>query len=123
MKFFSNNTNKGTIRINGKTYVGNNISMVGNKVYIDGKLQGNGDFSEEKEIKIEVLCDIDRIESEESVNVYGNVHGNVFAKGSVNCDNVTGNVEAKGSVNCDNVGGNVKANGSVNCDVIKGRVL
>jgi len=94
----------GTIVINGQTFTGNNVDIVGGRVIIDGVEQMSGQ-SGILEIRV----------------TEGTIH-NLKADGSVNCLNVTGNVSAGGSVNCNDVGGNVAAGGSVNCDDVSGKV-
>lgn len=42
MNFFGFKSNN-TVSINGKTYVGNNVTMRGNKVYVDGVEQHKDD--------------------------------------------------------------------------------
>lgn len=96
--------NMGTITINGKTFTGNNVDVVGGRVIIDGVEQMSGQSGV---LEVRVL--------------EGTIH-NLKADGSVSCNNVTGNVAAGGSVNCDDVGGNVAAGGSVNCDNVGGKV-
>lgn len=103
--------NVGNITINGKTYVGSNISVVNDRVIIDGKPvedPGKGIVS----IKIE--GDLSSLHSDLAVTVNGNVQGNVDAGNSVTCGNVQGSVKAGNSVNCGDVGGSAKAGNSVN---------
>lgn len=93
------------IVVNGKTLTcsGSNISIVNNKIFVDGK-QISGDVTEN--------CD---------VHIYGDVE-NIECEGSVSCNNVNGNIKAGGSVNCDDVGGSINCGGSCNCDEVKGNV-
>lgn len=93
------------ITINGKTIEvsGSNISVINNKIFVDGK-----------EISDEVSKNAD-------IYIYGDV-GSIETDKSVNCDNVKGHINAGGSVNCDDVGGNIECGGSVNCDSIAGDV-
>lgn len=102
--------NVGNITINGKTYVGNNISVVNDRVIIDGKPvedPGKGIVS----IKIE--GDLASLHSDLAVTVNGNVQGDVEAGNSVTCGNVKGNVKAGNSVNCGDISGTAKAGNSV----------
>lgn len=103
-----------SVTINGQTYVaGRDITVNGNKVYIDGKPVDDGkEFS--GILKVEVTGDLASLSSDVAVEVSGNVHGNVTAGNSVNCGDVGGNVKAGNSVNCDDVGGDVSAGNSVN---------
>lgn len=89
-----------TIKINGVTYSGNNIEVIGTSVSIDGK-PVDGTFKSPLEVRV----------------VEGVLH-ELKADGSVICGHVTGNVTAGGSVNCDDIDGNVTAGGSVNADEI-----
>lgn len=91
--------------INGKTINcrGKDISIIGNKVFVDGKEISN---------KATKNCD---------VHIYGDV-GNIKCEGSVSCNEVLGDIDAGGSVNCDDVGGNINCGGSCNCDNVDGSV-
>lgn len=91
--------------INGKEIKcnGNNISVINNNVYVDGKI-----------ISEEAVKNSD-------IYVYGNVE-NIKCEGSVQCNDVSGDIRAGGSVNCDDVGGNIACGGSVNCDEVKGNI-
>lgn len=94
------------IVINGKEIKcnGNNISIIDNKVFVDGKI-----------ISEEAIKDSD-------IHIYGDVE-NIECQGSVECNNVNGYIKAGGSVNCDDVGGNINCGGSVNCDTVKGNII
>lgn len=90
-----------TIRINGISIVaGRNISVVNNRVFIDGK-----DVTPDaKDIRIEVAGDVEKLEADacNSITVTGNV-GNVSTQ--------SGNVDVGGSV-----GGSVQTmSGDVDC--------
>lgn len=115
MNIFGRNSQ---ITINGKTYTGNNISINNNQVYIDGKLQDEVD--DDRKIELTILSNVDKIISEESIYIKGNVSGNVEAKVNVNCDDVDGNVNAGVNVNCDDITGNATAGVTINCDDIGG---
>lgn len=93
------------IVVNGKTIEcnGNSISIIDNKIFVDGK-----------EVSTEAVKDC-------NVYIYGDVQ-NIKCEGSVNCNNVQGDIQAGGSVNCDDVGGNINCGGSCNCDLITGNV-
>lgn len=103
--------------INGKTYVGNNIVINSNEVIVDGVRQ---DGFEDKKLEVTILCNVEKITSNESIYIKGNVYGDIEAKSSVNCDNVIGNINAGSSINCDDIHGNAFAGTSINCDDIKG---
>lgn len=106
------------ITINGVSYTGDNVSIVGNSVVIDGVTQSNtkGPF----EVRV-IEGVLNSLNADGSV-VCGAVAGSVTAGGSVTCDDVKGDVYAGVSLNCDDVGGNVKAGGSVNCDNVGGNI-
>lgn len=116
LNLFGRNSN---VQINGKTYIGNNITMKNGVVIVDGVEQG--DFSDEKKIEIKVLSNVESIESKESITIRGNLTAkNVVAGTSLNCDNIQGDVRAGTSVNCDDITGNASAGTTINCDDIKG---
>lgn len=48
------------VTINGKTYKGNNVSMINNKVFIDGK-EVTGDDSDSKVINIKIEGNIETL--------------------------------------------------------------
>jgi cytoskeletal protein CcmA (bactofilin family) len=99
------------ININGKTYYGKNITITNDKVIIDGVVKD--DVSSAKTISINGERFCGNLEIHGSVNVFGDVEGNVQSGGSVTCDDVKGSVMAGGSVDCDDVGGSISAGGSV----------
>lgn len=116
LRFFGKNSN---ININGKAFIGNNVSIINNQVYIDGVLQG--DVDDTKKVEITVLSNVDRIESDESINIKGKLNAKeVVAGTNVNCDNIVGNVSAGTNVNCDDIKGDVSAGTSINCDKVTG---
>lgn len=94
------------IVINGKEIQcnGKNVSIINNKIYVDGKV-----------ITEDII-------SNTEIYIYGNIE-NLECEGSVHCDDVHGNIKAGGSVNCDNVGGDINCGGSVNCDKVKGSIV
>ena len=69
-----------TVIVNGKTYKGNNLSIIDGKVFVDGEEQ-SGEDTKHFEIKI--------IGKVENVNV---AHGNLSIEGDV-----TGKVDCDGS--------------------------
>lgn len=110
-----------TIIINGQRIQtsGNNISVIGDSVFVDGqKVQGELSGI----VEVQFVGDVASVQSDSSVTVKGNVQGSVRANGSVTCGNVGTSVDAGGSINCDDVKGNVSAGGSVNCDEVHGSV-
>jgi hypothetical protein len=101
------------VTINGKTYKGNNVSMINNKVFIDGK-EVTGDDSDSKVInikiegnietlsidscdKLDVIGDCGVVNSKNgNISISGNVNGDVTNKnGNISCGNVSGDVDNK----------------------------
>ena len=131
MSWFKNNTTtsvsmfgSSTVRINGKTYKGNNITVKNDVVYIDGKKVDDKNNTS-KTITIEVVGDVKEIKTGSGdVNVHGNsgpvktgsgdvdIHGEV--SGSVTT--MSGDVEITGDVN-DNV---TTMSGDIRCKSISG---
>ncbi|EWH19965.1 hypothetical protein [Bacillus haynesii] len=105
--FISSN---GKVTINGVTYEGNNITITDNKVQIDGRTVECGVTGD---VKVKIEGSPVKVYSDASVEVRGDVLGDVDSGGSVNCGNVKGNVDAGGSIRCGTVGGSVDAGGSV----------
>lgn len=106
---YSNNT----VIINGKSISveGSNISVVNDKVYVDGKLIEEGLSGI---VTIEFKGDLATLDSNGSIAVNGNVEGDVDAGGSVTISgDVEGDVDSGGSVTCGSIKGNVDAGGSV----------
>lgn len=103
MKFTMKN---GTFNVNGKTFSGNNVSIVNGKVIIDGKEQA--DFPDQP-IKVDIHGDVDKIETE---------------SGDVNCHGVAGRIATQsGDIECDNIQGNVSTmSGDVTAECIEGNV-
>jgi hypothetical protein len=73
-------------------------------------------------VKIELHGNPCSITSDESVDVHGNVLGNVDAGGSVKCQSVGGEVDAGGSITCGDVQGDADAGGSIACGNVGGDV-
>jgi hypothetical protein len=103
------------IIINGVSYSGNSVTILNNKVIIDGKSVESND----KIINIEVNGNIDSLDVDncESIKVKGDVgkvkstNGNVKIEGSVNGDVSTTN----GNISCFDVKGSVSTkNGNIN---------
>ena len=115
MNFFKKNSSiaSNTVVINGKpiSVAGNNISVINDKVYVDGKLVEEGLVGH---VTVEFKGDLANLEVGGAVNVIGNVQGYIDAGGSVSISgNVSGNVDAAGSVTCSDIKGDVDAGGSV----------
>lgn len=116
MKIFGRNSG---VSINGKSYVGNNITITNNQVIIDGVIQ-DGELNNKGKINVVINCNVDKIVSDESINIVGNVSGNIEAKVNVSCFGVNGDVNAGVNVNCDDIKGDAKAGVTINCDDIRG---
>ena len=115
--------NMGTMTINGRTFTGSNIYMNNGRILVDGLDVTDETGVDMKSIlEIKVTGDVENVTSDKSINVVGNVKGDIDAEGSVNCNAVGGSIRAGGSVSCDDVNGNVEAGGSVNCDDVGGSV-
>jgi hypothetical protein len=122
LKAVTGGDNVGTISIGGRSFQGNDLDIVGGRIYVDGKDVTDDANYQGGDVKVEITGDVGSVKSDRSVSVRGSIHGDVEAGGSVNCSAVSGKVEAGGSVNCNSVGGNVKAGGSVNCGDVQGDV-
>ncbi|AYC51937.1 hypothetical protein [Bacillus licheniformis] len=103
-------SSNGKVTVNGVTYEGNNITITNNEVLIDGKAV---ESSVSGVVKVKIEGTPAKVYSDASVEVKGDVLGDVDSGGSVNCGNIKGNVDAGGSVRCGTVGGSVDAGGSV----------
>lgn len=106
------NKNKSTVTINGKTIrvQGNNITMIGDKVYVDGKEITS---TENQTVNIIVEGNANKVECDGYVEVRGDVNGNIRCGGSITCGNVGGSVVCGGSARCGDIKGDVNAGGSV----------
>ena|SRR6185312_6668682 len=100
------------VNINGKSISvkGNGISIINDKVYVNGKLIEEGLSGN---IEITFTGDLASLNVDGSATVNGSIHGDVDAGGSVNCGDVGKSVDAGGSVNCGAVSGDIDAGGSV----------
>lgn len=110
------------IIINGKSYIGNSITISKNKVIVDGV----NVTPDSKQIYINVENDIKELSVDycEKINVAGNVHDLKTTSGDVECGEVTGNIQTtSGDVECGNVGGNIQTtSGDVKCETVQGSV-
>ena len=103
------------VTVNGKTIRvrGNNISIINDKIYVDGKLLDEDMDAKNITVIVEGSCGNLKVEGD--VEIKGDC-GNVDCSGSCHIEgNVTGDVDASGSVTCGDVGGNIDASGSVRC--------
>ena len=91
----------GTVSINGKTYTGNNVTITGDSVYIDGKLHDDSN-DDSKTINVVVNGDLDSIEVEtcNRITVNGDSKFINSKNGNIHASNVFGNIETKnGNIN------------------------
>lgn len=98
--------NENVITINGKTIKvkGNNVSVVNNKVIVDGKVVEEG---LDGIVKIEWTGDLAKLNCN-TAEIHGNVHGDVDCN-TLYCGDIQGDVDSN-TVHCGNIGGNVEAN-------------
>jgi hypothetical protein len=101
------------LSLNGRTFTGGNISIIGGQVWIDGK-RVDGDLDlRGGTLDVRVLeGSIESLKADGNVSC-GAVSGSVSAGGNATCDSVGGSVNAGGNVRCDKVGGSVRAGGNV----------
>ena len=101
----------GTIRINGNNFSGDSICITNGNVVVNGKTV----MSEIKvsTLHIKVEGDIKSLKCDGSVEVNGNVLGNVDCGGSFTGNDVGGDVDCGGSFTGGNVSGDIDAGGSV----------
>ncbi len=122
----------GWAEINGRRYTfrpGASIRIANGRVYVDGKRlgaddEGDSEIGSSKQVSISLNGEIGCLSVDGDLVVEnGDIHGDVEAKGSIQCDDIYGSVQAGGSVECDDVEGDVTAGGSVNCDDVGGNVV
>ena len=107
-----------TIKINGKVYSGNNITIQNGKVIIDGKTTE----SNEKIINIIVEGNIETLKVDFCETIKANdVKTLITTSGDVTCNNVNSVETTSGDIECNDVNGNVTStSGDINCKSIKG---
>ena len=110
------------IIINGKSYVGNSISISKNQIIVNGTKI----VEDSKIINISIEGNVDslNVDSCEKVVVHGFVHSVSTMSGDVECLDVKKDVKTmSGSVECGNVSGDVStASGDVKAKTIGGSV-
>lgn len=93
----------------------------GNGVFVDGQRVDVDGFAEAKTVVIN--GDVGSLTTTQTVNVNGNVTGDVKADGSITIvEKVEGNVTCGGSCNCGEVGRDVNCGGSCHCGDVHGDV-
>lgn len=120
----------GTVIINGKTIQVdgdcNNVSVVNNKVYVNGKLIQDCDEIKEKNIKITIEGNVGSLETGSAdVTINGDCGDVKAGSGDINVKgNVSGGISTgSGDIECGNVGGSVKTgSGDVKCKSVENGV-
>jgi len=112
------------IEINGRVYQGNNLSMIGGKILIDGV--DVTDENDSKEINVTIYGNLENLEvgHANKIEVVGNVHKVHSSSGKIEVKGVSGNVSTlSGSISSADIVGNVDTvSGSVKCGNIEGSV-
>ena len=115
-----------TVTINGKTYRGNSVQVIGNKVIIDG-VEAT-EHKDEKKINIHVDGNIEElsVDHAQKIMVHGDVKHLQTSSGDVDVDgNVGGGIQASsGDVEVSgDVGGSIQtSSGDVKCGTVGGDV-
>lgn len=106
-----------TIRINTKSYSGNNVVIRNSKVWIDGKLQEEDSDNKNITIVIEGSLDSLSVDVCDSVEVKGSCKEVRTQSGDVTCGNVTGSIQTmSGDVMADDIAGSVTTmTGDIKC--------
>ena len=104
------------IKVNGKSYTGNNVSIINNEVFIDGKKAEQSEDT--KVINITVDANIEKLDVDycDKLEINGDCRNVISKNGNLEIKgNVTGDVTNKnGNVICREVGGDVATkNGNV----------
>ena len=102
-----------TVIVNGKKYTlpGGSVSVIGNKVYCNGKLVEDCSEIKEKNITIVVNGNVDKVSTDTSnITINGNVNNVETDTGDIKITgDVSGNVSSDtGDIRCGNIGGNAK---------------
>lgn len=107
-----------TVHINGMTFSGSNLSIVGGKIFVDGK-EVEVKETKTKEIRVTVEGNIETLEVESgSVEIVGNVGNIEITSGNLK---VTGDINGNAEITSGNikVQGKIGGNASVSCGNIK----
>lgn len=101
-----------TININGRSYSGNNVSVVNGRVFVDGKDVTDQPGAESKVINIAINGKVDslHVDACEKVAVIGTVGDLQTKSGDINIEgDVAGNVTTQsGDVDCYDIHGDVQ---------------
>lgn len=101
-----------TVIVNGKKYTvpNGNVSVIGNKIYVNNKLITDESSCTSKEIKIVINGNVEggiKVDSG-NVTVFGDCKDINTMSGDVECKNVNGNIKTQsGDVKCGNVSGDI----------------
>ena len=111
-----------SIIINGKSYIGSQVSVNGNKITING----TNVTHDTKIVNISIEGDVDYVTADycEKIIVKGNVKTVCTTSGDIECHDVAGDVKlTSGDVQCGNIGGSVQTvSGDVKAENISGSV-
>jgi len=98
----------GTINVNGQSFTGKSVSIIGNDVYIDNVKQVDNISTSKIQISIEGNCELSQTTSG-NIQISGKCHTVSTTSGDVNCVFVSGDINTiSGDVNCKEVMGNIK---------------
>jgi len=99
---------KGRITIDGRNFVGRNITIHNDKVIVDGVEQSGSLVGP---VSVTVHGDVDRLETVSgNVEVSGACLGAKTVSGDIRCRDVAGNVSTiSGNVTCGRIGGSAKS--------------
>lgn len=105
-----------SILINGQNYQfedNSNINISADKIIVNGIEITDYNKSKPPVLNISIEGSVDSITSDLSINIKGDVTGNIKAGNSINCNDVNGDVKAGNSISCKKVTGNIKAGGNI----------
>jgi hypothetical protein len=104
-----------TITINGVTIQSaGNLTIRNNQVIVDGKVI-NGTIGITDTSQVTIVGNVNKLDVSGSVEVQGDVTGNIDCGGSCHCGNVGGSIDCGGSCTSGDVNGDIDAGGSVHC--------
>jgi hypothetical protein len=110
-----------TIKINNRSisgdFSGRSVSVINNKIYVDGKLVPQGD--DERNITISIEGNVEELQVDmcDKLEIKGNVGSVKTTSGDVDCGSVSGSVRTmSGDVDCGDIAGSVSTmSGAVKC--------
>jgi hypothetical protein len=116
--------NDSHIQIGNRSFKGNNVSIVGRTVIIDGVKQDDLVIKQGHVINVEVHGNVESITSGSGDVIAQNVGNLTTGSGEVKCHTVSGNVRtSSGEIECSDIMGDVEtSSGDVSCDAIAGSV-